>query len=77
MLGRLEMDVESCIETYNRLMEDVFSKRSKKIDWRLSIQGQFGSAALETAIKSMIPEGEDPDKALLNDNQGEYRPCKV
>jgi hypothetical protein len=77
MLGRLEMDVGPCIEAYNRLMEDVFGKRSKKIDWSLNVKGQFSSAALETAIKSMIPEGEDPDQALLNDNRRIGRPCKA
>jgi hypothetical protein len=69
MLGRLEMDVESCIKAYTNLMSDVFGKRKKPIDWRLNVNGQFSSEALETAIKSMILSYEVPETALLNDDQ--------
>ncbi len=77
MLGRLEMDVESSIKAYTRLMGDVFGKRNKKIDWHLDIKGQFSSAALEKAIKSMIPIQENPEQALLNDSKSKQRPCKA
>ncbi len=71
------MDVESSIQAYTRLMGDVFGKRNKKIDWRLNVKGQFSSAALEKAIKSMIPTHEGPEKALLNDSKTKQRPCKA
>ena len=77
MLGRLEMDVESCIDAYTRLIGDVFSKRKKPIDWRLNVKGQFSSKDLETAIKSLIPSREDAEKALLNDSLSEKRACRV
>ena len=73
MLGRLEMDVDSSIQAYTHLMEDVFGKKGKKIDWHLNVKGQFSSVALEKAIKSMIPS--DSEKTLLND--GKQRPCKA
>ena len=77
MLGRLEMDVESCIKAYTSLMGDVFGKRNKKIDWRLNVKEQFSSSALEKAIKTMIPAQQDPEKAPLNDDQSAQRPCKA
>ena len=77
MLGRLEMDVGSCITAYTNLMSDVFGKRKRPIDLRLNVKGQFSSTALETAIKSMIPSHESPDTALLNDNQATKRSCRA
>lgn len=71
------MDIESSIEAYTRLMGDVFGKWCKKIDWHLNVKGQFSSAELEKAIKSMIPTHQDPDKVLLNDLQSEQRICKA
>lgn len=76
MLGRLEMDVEACIEAYSRLMDDVFGKRGSRIDWRLNIKGQFNSKDLEAAIKSLIKD-EDPEEALLNDAAAEQRSCRT
>jgi hypothetical protein len=77
MLGRLEMDVESCIKAYTNLMSDVFGKRKKPIDWRLNVKGRFSSEALETAIKSMILSHEVPETALLNDDQASRRCCRA
>lgn len=77
MLGRLEMDVESCIKAYTSLMSDVFGKRTSPVDWLLNVKGQFSSRALETAIKSLIPSQEDPETALLNDAKAEKRPCRA
>ncbi len=71
------MDVESSIQAYTRLMGDVFGKRSKKVDWRLNVKGQFSSAALEKAIKSMISTHEGQEQALLNDGRTKQRPCKA
>ena len=76
MLGRLEMDVDSSLEAYKGLMGDIFGKRGKKINWRLDVKGQFSSVALENAIKSMVPTGEDPEKALLNDGRSKQRPLQ-
>lgn len=77
MLGRLEMDAESCIKAYTNLMEDIFAKRTKPIDWKLNVKGQFSEKALEMAIKSLIPPNEDPEEALLNDSRSDKRPCRV
>ena len=77
MLGRLEMEVEECIKAYTDMMKDVFGKRTKPIDWKLKVKGQFSAKSLEKAVKSLVPQREDPDKALLNDGQSDKRPCRV
>ena len=77
MLGRLELDVDACIEAYTNMMENVFGKRSKRIDLKLNVKGQFSVEALETAIKSMVPAGEDPETALFNDSRSDQRPCRA
>ena len=77
MLGRLEMSVESCIAAYTNLMESVFGGRSSPVDWSLNVKGRYSSQALETAIKSLIPEHEGPDTALLNDERSERRACRA
>lgn len=73
MLGRLEMDVESCITAYTNLMNDIFGKRAKPINWKLDVKGQFSANALEKAIKSLIPVGDDPEGALLNKGRPDIR----
>ena len=77
MLGRLEMSVESCIAAYTKLMESVFGERSTPVDWTLDVKGRYSSQALETAVKSLLPEHEGPDTALLNDKRSERRPCRA
>jgi hypothetical protein len=56
MLGRLEMDVEECIEAYKALMETVFEKKQRllPVGLRGVIKSKFSSRLLEKAIKSVI-----------------------
>ncbi|KAI9863870.1 MAG: hypothetical protein M1813_003522 [Trichoglossum hirsutum] len=66
MLGRLEMDIDECIEAYRGLMKTVFEKRRSLLSLRLNgnIKAQFSSKALETAIKQVISSREG---VLVND----------
>ncbi|KAI9883792.1 MAG: hypothetical protein M1823_004424 [Watsoniomyces obsoletus] len=77
MLGRLEMDVEACIKAYIDMMEDVFGRRTNPIDWKLNVKGQFDAKRLEKAVKSLVPQSEDPETALLNDGGSDKRPCRA
>lgn len=79
MLGRLEMDVDECIEAYLELMQEVFEKGSRrKILYgiiRNNIEGRFSAEVLEEAIsKVIIRRGVKPTD-LFND--GANRRCRV
>lgn len=77
MLGRLEMDVDECIDTYRQLMKSVFSEKvsSLPFDWAGNIQAQYDSNKLRTAIEDVIIRGGASPQDLLND--GEVRRCRV
>ncbi|KAJ5706721.1 Acyl transferase/acyl hydrolase/lysophospholipase [Penicillium malachiteum] len=77
MLGRLEMDVDECIEAYRALMESVFSDKTRKIalDWSGNVKAQYDSQKLRAAIEHVIVSaGVSPD-AVMND--GNSRRCRV
>lgn len=79
MLGRLEMDVDECIQMYTGLIRSIFDDKSKGLPfhrlkpWKL--KGRFDSAKLEKAIKSVLTGSGNSEKELLNDNVD--RRCKV
>jgi hypothetical protein len=72
MLGRLKMDINSCIKAYSTMMDKVFTKvnhRAKPFSAlnpaRWEVQGRFDTDALEQAIKSIIVESGEDEEALL------------
>ena len=81
MLGRLQMDVPSCIKAYTKLSTLVFHKRGLPISLRqlallkLEFRGRFNAAALESAVKEIVMQhGLDGD-ALMKEEQDPK--CKV
>jgi hypothetical protein len=84
MLGRLEMDVTSCIDAYLRISKDVFQfkKRSRlnmlgKVRDVLQVQGKFDHKKLEEAVQSIVKDaGLDPEAPLRDVSQGEA-PCRM
>jgi len=61
MLGRLRMDVDTAIDTYNNLAQQVFSDPK-----RWSGDGMFRATKLEKAIKSVVQhETDNPEGPLL------------
>lgn len=56
MLGRLEMDVDECISSYNELLTTVFEKRAHLTPVSLSgqIQPRLDSQKLKAAIAEVI-----------------------
>jgi hypothetical protein len=76
MLGRLEMDVQPCIDTYQKLIKTLFKNKSPfSIDWRGNLKGKFSSKLLKSSIDDVVADmghsGTDP----LNDKV--ERKCKV
>jgi hypothetical protein len=77
MLGRLEMDIQECIDAYVRLMRTVFGTKAnrKPFSWTGRVQAQFDSAKLKAAIHTVITSrGFDPAEPF---NDGNPRGCKV
>ncbi|KAF9630334.1 phospholipase [Lasiodiplodia theobromae] len=60
MLGRLHMDVSTCIEAYNNLMENVFAEEGTHgYDSNQKMQARFDTEALERGIKDLLRGKED------------------
>ena len=64
MLGRLRMDVETAINSYNNLAQQVFSERKRWVG-----DGRFKATNLEEAIKSVVRDiTSNPEEPLLEAN---------
>lgn len=74
MLGRLEMDVDECIEAYASMFETIFSKKGLPVNMWGKIKGRFDSSILKDCIRKILTERGLSEGELLND--GKER-CKV
>ena len=71
MLGRLQMDVEMAINSYNNLAQQVFSDPK-----RWPGNGRFKATNLEEAIKSVVQDVTgNPEESLLD--IGNPSPCRT
>jgi hypothetical protein len=82
MLGRLEMDVDECIEAYTELMKAVFEKKQSllPVGLRGMIKSRFSSKALENAVKGVIEKraGLRVDEPFYVETENEgSRKCRV
>jgi predicted acylesterase/phospholipase RssA len=77
MLGRLEMDVDQCIEAYNQLMKIVFSEKVNNlpVGWLGNIKAQYDSQRLRSAIENVIIQTGASPNDLMND--GVTRRCRA
>lgn len=77
MLGRLEMDVDQCIEAYNSIAKSVFGggPSPAPVDPTGKVPAPFDLAALERAIRKMITASGASEKDVFND--GAERGCKT
>jgi hypothetical protein len=75
MLGRLEMDVDACIESYSELMKTVFEEKSSwlPIGWGGKMKAQFDSAKLKSAVENVISKTNASSTDAFND--GKDRGC--
>lgn len=74
MLGRLKMDVPSCIDAYLKLSVSAFQpKRNKRNLWgiikdTIGVKGKFESGRLEQAIKEVVKLKLEDEDALLRED---------
>ncbi|KAJ5917206.1 hypothetical protein N7466_010760 [Penicillium verhagenii] len=69
MLGRLELDVNECIDAYSELMTCVFGEQMSHIpvDWSLNIRAKFDSKRLKAAIEHVISRAGASPSDLMDD----------
>lgn len=72
MLGRLEMDVDQCIDAYSGLAAAVFGEklRSLPINFKGDVTAKFDSKKLERAIQKVIEDSGVSAQDLFNDGAG-------
>ena len=75
MLGRLKMDIDSCIEAYATLSDSVFQKVKHRVTIGGKVQGRFDAVGLEAAIKKIVVAQGLQEDALLKDDPDAK--CKV
>lgn len=76
MLGRLEMDVDQCIEKYIKFMKSVFDENLRPfyLRWIWGPRAQFDSAELERAIKELTAY-DHPEREPFDDTANRH--CRV
>ncbi|SLM39751.1 Patatin/Phospholipase A2-related [Lasallia pustulata] len=80
MLGRLEMDVDECIQTYKCLLETIFKSKSLiPVTIKGKTKARFDSnilrQSIEDIIRKHIDTSRDPATELLNN--GQVNDCKT
>jgi hypothetical protein len=77
MLGRLEMDVDTCIAAYSDLAAEVFGEKLRSIPINLkgNIKAKFDSEKLERAIQKVIKDSGASSQDLFNDSNA--RGCRT
>ena len=75
MLGRLEMDIEPCIEAYSEFSRRVFSRKNLPVDVRGRYKGRYKAAELEGATKDIVKASGLPVDEPLNDRKD--RGCRA
>jgi hypothetical protein len=74
MLGRLEMDVDECIDTYSSMFKTIFGKKGLPINMKVKLQSRFDSAVLEKCIRDILTaRGLSEAEPFNNGNDS----CKV
>jgi hypothetical protein len=75
MLGRLEMDVDECINAYTSMFKRIFGKKGLPVNMLGKIKGRFDSMVLEDCIGEILEErGLSPMEPF---NYEKDRTCKV
>jgi uncharacterized protein YqgV (UPF0045/DUF77 family) len=75
MLGRLEMTIDECIESYLSLSDQIFQKKAHRVNIQGKIQGRFDSNKLEDVIQEVVRKRKLPEDILLRG--AEDATCKV
>jgi hypothetical protein len=75
MLGRLEMDVDECINAYSSMFKRIFGKKGLPVNMRGKTKGRFDSMVLEDCIREILEQRRLSPMEPFNDEKD--RTCKV
>ena len=75
MLGRLEMDVDECIDAYTGIFRTIFGKKGLPVNMFGKIKGRFDSIVLEECVGTILKARGLSETEPLND--GRDRSCRV
>jgi hypothetical protein len=75
MLGRLEMDVDECINAYTSMFKRIFGKKGLPVNMLGKIKGRFDSMVLEDCIREILEQRGRSPMEPFNDEKD--RTCKV
>jgi hypothetical protein len=75
MLGRLEMDIDECIDAYTSIFKRVFGKKGLPVNMLGKIKGRFDSMVLEDCIREILEQRGQSTMEHFNDEKD--RACKV
>lgn len=75
MLGRLQVNLQSCIDAYRNLSRRIFSKKRLPVDWRGHVNEKYKTSELKSAIEEIMKDLDPPVDNLLDD--GKDRRCRV
>ncbi|KAH7408090.1 acyl transferase/acyl hydrolase/lysophospholipase [Phaeosphaeria sp. MPI-PUGE-AT-0046c] len=67
MLGRLRMSVNECIDAYEKMAHDVFTKPRNPVISKGRLRGRFDHEALERHVKQLLESRAISADALLDD----------
>lgn len=56
MLGRLEMDVDECIDVYTSMFKTIFGKKGLPVNMFGKIKGRFDSIMLEDCVTGILKQ---------------------
>ncbi|KAF4461421.1 kinesin [Fusarium albosuccineum] len=76
MLGSLKMSVAECIEEYQQLSPQVFTKTRSPVSWKAKVQGRYDHVALEKGIKDLLRHRGLEEDELMKEGDGDPR-CKT
>lgn len=74
MLGRLEMDIDSCITAYTDMFKTIFGKKGLPVNAWGKIKGRFDSIVLEECIRKIL---EDNGLSITEPFNDRRERCKV
>jgi patatin-like phospholipase/acyl hydrolase len=76
MLGRLEMNIDECIDAYVALFDRVFQKKRHRVTINGHVQGRFDIEELERSIREIVKrKNKAGENALLKESANQQ--CKV
>lgn len=73
MLGRLEMDVDECIDAYTNMFRAIFRKKGLPLNMFGKIKGRFDSIVLEECVAEILKRRRLSETEPLNDGKDRCR----